>query len=451
MATYRVDIEYIEESEPGLIERNAAEFLRMGRLLDSVEPDITRASHIEWESVTREKFDTRVQEAKSLISNLSLGFQDAGFALIAYSDGVRKAKDTVTTGVAAYHALRRVLDDGQSLLLYMGLPRRDDPMRQYEEMGAGFTWSLSFDRGLPRFNDLTDDAKRLYEQADEAFEKARSTEESARADCLAKLGNVRAALPEFGDLFGGDFRAAHDLAAEIEALQAELAEASTDENISLPGAGEKDYSWPTDQEGDVSTKLAEINGLAAGQQQASDLYRDYAWIPGYEREWVRNNHALIADIAARSGIPPDMLAAILLQESDDGAVNDIVESGRSWGVLPGDPDATSFGAMEVQIRRAADVLGYDPDPQHLTDGQRDQIVSALKDPVRSLYIASEYLERLKAGSDFANVPAAEMTEKNYRELAQMYNCGPGWDSTDGKKYGSEFMGNSLPAARDALG
>jgi hypothetical protein len=60
MVTYRRDISYIEDSEPGLIERNAAEFSRMGTLLESVEPTIDRASHIEWESVAREKFDLRL-------------------------------------------------------------------------------------------------------------------------------------------------------------------------------------------------------------------------------------------------------------------------------------------------------------------------------------------------------------------------------------------------------
>ncbi|MDX3309726.1 hypothetical protein ACWGH3_17085 [Streptomyces sp. NPDC054884] len=78
--------------------------------------------------------------------------------------------------------------------------------------------------------------------------------------------------------------------------------------------------------------------------------------------------------------------------------------------------------MSIQVRRAAEVLGYDP--QHLTDNQRDQVVGALKDPAKNIFIASEYLAQLKAESGFADVPPDQMTRAQMQELAARYNGGP---------------------------
>jgi len=78
--------------------------------------------------------------------------------------------------------------------------------------------------------------------------------------------------------------------------------------------------------------------------------------------------------------------------------------------------------MAVQIRRAAEVLGYDP--ANLSDSQRAEIVSALKDPAQNMFITAKYLESLKAESDFADVPADQLALYQYEELAARYNGGP---------------------------
>lgn len=271
----------------------------------------------------------------------------------------------------------------------------------------------------------------MYEQADSAFGEGLRIEQPARADCLHRLATAYAALPDFT---GGDFRAVHDIVSQVDGMPTELAQAFNDVNHNLSGAAPKDYTWPTERDGDVSSQLAGINQLTDGKQGPMPS-RHYT-----EAMWVRDNKALIAEIAARSGLPPDMLAGILFKESNDGFLNRIREETRS------EPDLTSYGPMEIQIRRGAEVLGYDP--ANLTDGQRDEVRSALGDPVRSLYIAAEYLEQLKAGSDFADTPADQMTDDDYRTLAQMYNGGPGWENSTA--YGKEFM-DSLDKARDALG
>jgi hypothetical protein len=55
---------------------------------------------------------------------------------------------------------------------------------------------------------------------------------------------------------------------------------------------------------------------------------------------------------------------------------------RNWETSSSeDPDRTSMGPRAIQVRRAAEVLGYDP--HNLTDMQRSVIVDAVKDPRRT--------------------------------------------------------------------
>ncbi|MFI1760879.1 hypothetical protein ACH41H_02215 [Streptomyces sp. NPDC020800] len=106
-----------------------------------------------------------------------------------------------------------------------------------------------------------------------------------------------------------------------------------------------------------------------------------------------------------------------------------------------------MGPIAIQVRRGAEVLGYDPD--RLTDQQRSMVEESLQDPAQNIFIASEYLAQLKAESEFAQVPAEEMTPAQYQELASRYNGGPYWQSSHAQAYGSGFM-NHLNDARSAL-
>jgi soluble lytic murein transglycosylase-like protein len=106
-----------------------------------------------------------------------------------------------------------------------------------------------------------------------------------------------------------------------------------------------------------------------------------------------------------------------------------------------------MGPIAIQVRRGAEVLGYDP--ENLTDQQRNMVEDALQDPAQNIFIASEYLAQLKAESEFADVPAEEMTPAQYQELAARYNGGPYWQTDDAQGYGRGFM-NNLNDARNAL-
>ncbi|MCX4596473.1 hypothetical protein OG819_44550 [Streptomyces sp. NBC_01549] len=77
------------------------------------------------------------------------------------------------------------------------------------------------------------------------------------------------------------------------------------------------------------------------------------------------------------------------------------------------------------------------------------VEDSLQDPARNIFIASEYLAQLKAESEFANVPAEEMTPAQYQELAARYNGGPYWQTDDAQAYGRGFT-NNLDEVRNAL-
>lgn len=62
---------------------------------------------------------------------------------------------------------------------------------------------------------------------------------------------------------------------------------------------------------------------------------------------------------------------------------------------------------------------------------------------------AEYLARLEAESEFADVPQEKMTPEQRQELAARYNGGPYWQGDDAQAYGRAFP-RSLDDAKGAL-
>jgi hypothetical protein len=150
------------------------------------------------------------------------------------------------------------------------------------------------------------------------------------------------------------------------------------------------------------------------------------------------------EVGGQPGILDDMTDTI--REQADSPLSPIAPESLPWR-LGGDPDNTSMGPIAIQVRRGAEVIGYDP--EHLTDQQRGTVETPLQDPAQNIFIASEYLAQLKAESEFADVPAEEMTPAQYQELAARYNGGPYWETDDAQDYGRGFA-NNLDEARNAL-
>jgi len=75
----------------------------------------------------------------------------------------------------------------------------------------------------------------------------------------------------------------------------------------------------------------------------------------------------------------------------------------------------------MQIHRAAETLGYDP--QTLTSSQEELIVESLKNPEINIFIAAAHLVQLR-DIDFPCVGADQLTEEQISVIATRFNQGP---------------------------
>lgn len=455
--TYHEDVAYLDKCSPEQVDRNADEFKRVRDLLGEVEPASRQATRTQWVGEARNQYDARLREARSLVTEMQEAFDTARGALRHYADELATAKRHYAHGKEVEAKLSDLI--GTKGTAVTRTAQEAEPMRRWEDMRAT-TGVLDFvaEIGMD-VDDIKDRANSLHDSTSEAFGRARRTEKEARALCLSRLKRAYEQLPEF--FLGRTERA--DFFRDLPDLLREAREARKVPLTHLPGSGPKRDSTSAAGDRQISPALAAIRRELEGLPGAKDSY----WSPpsnAAERsEWITANKDVIKAAARRSGLPPDMVAGIAWQEigGQPGILDDITDTTRQSFDSPlsplapenlpsrlgGDPDETSFGPIAIQVRRGAEVLGYDPD--HLTEAQRNTVEDALQDPAQNICIASEYLAQLKAESEFADVPAEEMTPAQYQELAARYNGGPYWRSDDAQAYGRGFR-NNLDEAGEAL-
>ncbi|MFE1231893.1 hypothetical protein [Streptomyces sp. NPDC058745] len=444
--TYRADVAFLEDTNPFLILRNALEFRRLHTLVDSTDDAFRKASKVEWQSEARDLYVKRLQESKSIADALSEAFRTAGSALAAYADAVTTATSHFKNGKHTEGKLSEVM--GREAQAITPTARAAEPLRQWEDL-RGTSGVLDFFAELTVDVDaIREEAEGYYHQTKGHYGDALRVESEAREHCLASLRTAYASIPDFQ----GTIPSPDEFLKGLRPLQNEAREAHSNPNTQLPGSGPKVDTIPTvGSHVVVSEALMRIahrvDGLPDGQGN------NY-WLPSNSdegrRDYIAGNKELIRAAAADSGLPPEMVAGIAWQEveGDPGILDDAAFEGRK--ILPGseDPDRTSMGPMAIQVRRAAEVLGYDPN--HLTDMQRDVVVDAVKDPAKNIFIASEYLAQLKAESGFADVPPEQMTRAQMQELAARYNGGPYYESDAAQAYGRGFD-RRVDQAKEALG
>ncbi|MFI7011729.1 hypothetical protein [Streptomyces sp. NPDC050145] len=455
--SHREDVEFLEDCSPPLVERNAAEFRRVHALLTSVDPSAERAEkHTQWKSEGSTHYEGRLRDGRRLLSELADGYDKAATALSDYATALEVAKSYYSDGRSTEQQLATLIHTKGTAVTREA--QEAEPMRQWEDMrattGVGdFFMELTMD-----VDDIRDEANRLHDSAGGDFHLAKTTEKDARDLCVHRLKQAYDLLPEFRT-----FTDRTDLASAVPALRREAAEASSNPITHLPGSGPKQDYYPVAGDRLVSPTLRDIRLQIAGLPGARDNYWDP---PGNDQErgaWLHANRDYINAAARNSGLPPDMVAGIAWKEvaGQPGILDDVTDTVREQFDSPisplapenlpdrlaGDPDNTSFGPIAIQVRRGAEVLGYDP--EHLTDQQRATVEESLQDPGQNIFIASEYLAQLKAESGFADVPPEEMTAAQKQELAARYNGGPYWESEKAQGYGKDFAEN-LDNARRAL-
>ncbi|WP_043678664.1 hypothetical protein [Streptomyces xylophagus] len=456
--SHRKDVDYLEGCNPPLVERNAAEFKRLHGMLVAVDPSAERAEkHTQWKSEGSRHYEARLTEARKLLTQLAEGYDKAAGALTDYAFALQVAKAHYSNGKANEQNLANLIHTKGTAITREA--QEAEPMRQWEDMRAT-TGVMDFFAELTMdVDDIRDDANRLHDAAGGDFHLAKTTEQEAREICVHQLKQAYDLLPDFRM----GFIQRVDIVSAIADLRRESAEARTNPLTHLPGSGPKQDYYPIAGNAIVSPALRDIRLQIANLPGAKDSYWDPPANAQQRTDWIAANKDIIKAAAQNSGLPPDMVAGIAWQEigGQPGILDDITDTIREQADSPlspiapeslpwrlgGDPDNTSMGPIAIQVRRGAEVLGYDPD--HLTDQQRSMVEESLQDPAQNIFVASEYLAQLKSESEFADVPAEEMTAAQYQELAARYNGGPYWQTDDAQAYGRGFT-NNLADARNAL-
>lgn len=444
---YRADVEFLDASNPQLIERTAAEYGRLHTLLASCDDDFRKAGKVEWESEHRERYTKRLKEALDLAEHLSAAFRRVRRALDDYATALQQAKGHFESGQATEGRLVEVMS--REAVAITPTARAAEPLRQWEDLRSttGFLdWAAELTADVDA---IREEAEHYYNSTRDHFGDARRVESAAREDCVHE---VRAALRSLPDFRGGDSTYPALLVGAVDALRREVSDASHNPNTQLPGTGMKIDSIPgVSSDTTVSPSLQRIRDRLAQLPGAQD---HYLYLPSDDdagrREYISGNKALINDAARASGLPPEMVAGIAWMEveGDPSWIDEAAYGVRRHVPGTGEADQTSMGPIAIQVRRSAEVLGYDP--ENLTDAQREEVVNATKDPGQNLYIASEYLAQVKAESEFADVPPEQMTREQMRELATRYNGGPYYRSDHAQAYGRGFD-EHVDDAKRALG
>ncbi|GGX06790.1 hypothetical protein GCM10010297_30450 [Streptomyces malachitofuscus] len=268
--SYRKDVEFLENCNPPLVERNADEFGRLQALLTAVAPAAERAEkHTEWRSKGSVHYTARLVEGRRLVDELAEAYGHAAGGLRRYAEALTVAKAYYSNGLVNEQALANLIHTKGTAITRTA--QEAEPMRQWEDMRAT-TGVLDFFAELTMdVDDIRDEANRLHDTAGGDFDLARTTEAEARALCVHELKQAYDLLPDFQVFLTERV----DVAAAMPDLRREAAEASSNPVTRLPGSGPRQDYYPTAGDEPVSPTLQGIRIQLASLPGATDSY----WIP----------------------------------------------------------------------------------------------------------------------------------------------------------------------------
>ncbi|MFF4005811.1 hypothetical protein [Streptomyces sp. NPDC001717] len=457
--SHHSDVRFLEECNPALVERNAAEFRRLRDLLVQVEEPARRAeTGTEWESDGSKTYTSRLTDARELVTHMAEGYNKAASALHAYAAALTTAKTHLSNGKRAEQALAALIHTKGAAITKVA--QQAEPMCQWEDMRATTGVFDFLAEVTMEVDDIRDEANRLHDDAGGNFHLAKTVEQEARDTCVHALKQAYELMPALRVRNNGG---RPDLYAAMAELRREGEEARNSPLTHLPGSGPKREMHGAVRDTYMSPELKDIRMKVAALPEAEDMY----WNPPdgdrEKAEWISHNKEILRAAAQHAGLPEELVAGIAWNEisGQGGYLDDITDDLRYTAEFPlspiapeslpsrlgGTPDQTSFGPIAIQLRRGAEVLGYDP--AHLTEAQRALVEESLQDPKQNAFIAAGFLAQIKTETGFADVPADQLTEAQMREIAARYNGGPYWESQKAQNYGDDFA-DGLGKVKDAM-
>jgi hypothetical protein len=160
---------------------------------------------------------------------------------------------------------------------------------------------------------------------------------------------------------------------------------------------------------------------------------DPKYIHEFKAQWVRGYREVLKAAAKRFDIPDLLMGGVAYAEvgGDPLWIDGVAYAVRSFDhsadpileplTITKPPDETSFGNISIQVRRAAEALGYDPNK--LTGEQQSMLVSSLKNSRENIFIAAKHLADLR-DVDFRGKGAASMVQEDIQVTATRFNRGP---------------------------
>lgn len=161
------------------------------------------------------------------------------------------------------------------------------------------------------------------------------------------------------------------------------------------------------------------------------------FLAAYKDRWVRAHRKVIEAAAERYDLPPWVVAGVAWTEV--GGDPEIQDEIAGLGLRP---DRVSFGPVQMELRRAAEELGYDP--VNMSAIQRRVLIWSLLDPQQNLFLVASHLDRLR-DIEAPGRPAAELTDEDVRIIGARYNRGPELTLTEilttkqRTKYGDDLL------------
>ncbi|ABM34028.1 hypothetical protein QRO08_07010 [Paracidovorax citrulli] len=156
-----------------------------------------------------------------------------------------------------------------------------------------------------------------------------------------------------------------------------------------------------------------------------------AYIQKFKDAWVRHNKQLIVNESKKYQLPPELLAGVCwIEVGGDPSFIDRVAfeirsfdwSGPPWTdkqAITNHPNKTSFGAVSIQIRAAAETLGLNP--SELTSSQARGLAECLQKDVFNIEVVARHLSQLAAHDGFS----APLGQEEVRIIGARYNRGVG--------------------------